>query len=113
MIKTAFALLIYCFTAICFASSCPTALPTTDPGFCSTFVAAGTCYCANSLPKKMCSDMGQIHKRMISMFGTIERACNFQRETPAKTCVDDWNCYLFGNRDSQGGLCSGTGKACV
>lgn len=101
------------FTSFSMTSSCPAALPTTAPDFCSSFVTAATCYCANNLPKKMCSNINQVYDRMIALFGTIERACKFQTETSTQTCIDDWHCYLKGGQDSQGGLCSGVGKACV
>lgn len=108
--------LIFCLFSLpsfAFQFVCPTALPTTHPGFCPTFVQAASCYCSKSLPKKMCEDMKLVYQRMIGMFGTIENACQFQRETPAQTCVDDWKCYLKGGKDSHGGLCSNTGKSCV
>lgn len=57
--------------------------------------------------------MNLIYQRMMGMFGSIENACKFQRETPPQTCIDDWSCYLKGGKDSHGGLCSGTGKSCV
>jgi hypothetical protein len=58
-------------------------------------------------------DIKLIYNRMIAIFGTIEKACNFQVETSVQTCIDDWQCYLKGGKDTQGGLCSSTGKACV
>lgn len=109
-------ILFFClFSLSCFASIsvCPSALPTTHSGFCASFVSAASCYCSNSLPKKMCEDMNLIYQRMMGMFGSIENACKFQRETPPQTCIDDWSCYLKGGKDSHGGLCSGTGKSCV
>ena len=107
------AIWFFSFTSVANALTCPAALPTTDPGFCNSFVAAGTCYCANSLPKRMCMDMNLIFQRMIAMFGSIENACKFQTETSVQTCLDDWQCYLKGGKDSHGGACSGTGKACA
>lgn len=111
--------MIILFVSLCSLSSfamtkaCPPALPTSNPGFCSSFVAAATCYCSNSLPERMCMDMSKIYKRMIDMFGTIDRACNFQRETTPQACIDDWSCYLKGGKDSKGEACSSTGSSCV
>ena len=92
---------------------CPSALPTNNPAFCASFLTAATCYCSKSLPSKMCADINLIYQRMIALFGTIEKACKFQTETSVQTCLDDWQCYLKGGTDSQNGLCSGTGRACV
>ncbi|HCA90020.1 MAG: hypothetical protein CMF38_05555 [Legionellaceae bacterium] len=113
MLKLFIIACLYGFSIISHAGSCPSALPVTHPGFCASFVQAGTCYCANSLPQRMCTDMKQIYKRMITVFGNIERACHFQKETPPEVCIEDWNCYLYGKHESGRGLCSGTGQPCI
>jgi hypothetical protein len=106
--------LSYFLSASCFAfAACPQALPTSDAGFCPTFQAAAQCHCSSKgLPKSMCQDMPKLYDRMISMFGTLERACAFQHDTDTQTCIDDWNCYRNGGKDSKDGLCSATGNPC-
>jgi len=56
--------------------------------------------------------MKVVYDRMINMFGSLKRACEYQRDTSVQNCMDDWNCYRFGGVNSLGGLCSSTGKAC-
>lgn len=100
-------------TSVLANGSCPSALPTNDAGFCPSFQAAASCYCtASGVPKGMCQDVKTIYKRMIAIFGTVQRACEYQKNTPVQVCVDDWNCYMNGGKDSAGQLCSGTGKSC-
>ena len=95
------------------AASCPQALPTNDAGFCPSFKSVAGCHCTSKgMPKGMCLDMNALYNRMISMFGTLERACQFQHDTSTQNCIDDWNCYRSGGKDSQGNICSGTGKSC-
>lgn len=104
-----------CFlTASVFAATtCPQASPTNSPGFCSTFKSSAECHCTSKgMPKGMCADMNLLYNRMISMFGTLERACQFQHDTSTQNCIDDWNCYRVGGNDSQGQACSATGHAC-
>lgn len=109
------------FFFICFFSvssfaatlSCAQAEDTNKPGFCSSFKSVAKCHCTDSgMPSSMCSDMKQIYKVMLDTFGTVERACALQPHTTKQICVDDWNCYRLGGKDSKGRLCSGTGKEC-
>lgn len=94
-------------------SNCPQSLPTSDIGFCPSFKSVAECHCVESgLPKSKCKNMRDIYLLMIARFGTIQKACEFQHDTPTQVCVDDWNCYRSGGRDSQGKLCSTTGNAC-
>lgn len=93
--------------------SCPQAVATTDPNFCPSFTAVAICHCTDSgLPPSVCTDVNEIYKRMIDLFGSIERACKYQHDTDTQTCIDDWKCYREGGQDSKGGQCSSTGKAC-
>jgi hypothetical protein len=95
------------------ATNCPQALPTDDLNFCSSFKEAATCHCTSmGLPAGLCQDMQNLNARMISMFGSLERACAFQKDTSKQTCIDDWNCYLNGGEDSNGSLCSSSGASC-
>lgn len=114
MIKKIIMTFVCFYTLSCFAVKiiCPQAVSTSSPVFCSSFKAVAECHCSNSLPKSMCTDMQQLYKRMIGMFGSIEKACQFQRDTSTQNCVDDWNCYRSGGKNSRGELCSGTGAAC-
>lgn len=99
------------FTLSTFA--CSNAQPTDTPGFCATFKTAATCYCSSSgLPPIMCQDMSMLYARLISVFGSLQKACEYQHNTSTQDCVDSWNCYLKGGLDSRGKQCSSTGKAC-
>lgn len=112
MMKTLLAALVYVFSASCFAI-CPNALPTNHPGFCPSFKTAAVCYCTSSgLPGGVCQDMNALYNRMIAVFGSLKRACDYQRYTTPQDCVDNWTCYLRGGVDSQGRACSSTKKAC-
>jgi hypothetical protein len=109
-------LFLSCFLSFsCYASNlgCAQAVPTNDPGFCTSFKSVAECHCtAAGLPSGMCKNMNSIYDRMISIFGSIKKACEYQHDTDTQTCIDDWNCYRTGGKDSQGRLCSSTGKAC-
>ena len=97
-----------------FASSCPTANPVGSSGFCPSFKVAAECHCISSgLPKGMCTNENLLYKRMIDTFGSLRRACEFQHDTSAQECIDDWNCYLSGGVTSNSEACSGTGASCV
>jgi len=102
----------YVSSSVAMIMACPQAAPTTSPNFCSSFKAVAECHCAASLPKSMCADMQQLYKRMMAMFGSVEKACKFQHNTSTQNCIDDWNCYRNGGQSSDGALCSGTGNAC-
>jgi len=110
-------LIVCCFSTNAFSiplgASCSPAVPTTDPNFCASFKASAACYCENwGLRRNMCQDMKTIQKRMRSIFGSIENACAYQKDTSPQICLDDWKCYFSGGYDSNGNLCSGTGKSC-
>lgn len=93
--------------------ACPRALPTDDVNFCASFKAAATCHCVGSgLPAGMCQDMNQLYYRMLSVFGTLQKACEYQTTTSVQDCINNWNCYLRGGVDSTGKLCSSTKQAC-
>lgn len=93
--------------------NCPEASSTNDASFCPTFQTAAQCRCsASGVPKAFCQDMNKLYDRMIAMFGSLQRACEYQKDTTTQTCIDDWNCYRNGGVDSQGRMCSGTGTAC-
>lgn len=95
------------------STACPPSSPTNTASFCSSFKASAECYCTSSgLPKGMCNNMNQLYSRMISMFGSLQRACEFQHNTSTQNCTDDWNCYRNGGNNSQNELCSSTGQAC-
>lgn len=93
--------------------ACPSALPTNDYGFCSSFKASATCYCtASGVPARMCEDVGAIYNRMLGFFGSVQKACEYQHYTKVQDCIDNWTCYLIGGVDSAGRSCSGTQYAC-
>jgi hypothetical protein len=106
---------IICFFAVgSFAAPvCPDALPTNNPGFCDSFKIAAKCHCKKSgLPTGMCNDTELLYRRLIAAWGSLENICASQKYTSKQECVDDWNCYRLGGRNSKGQLCSSTGHSC-
>jgi hypothetical protein len=114
MIKLTVALVLSVFsTSIYAVTACPQAADTDNPGFCPSFQSVAQCHCAESgLPKSMCQDMNSIYKRMIVIFGSVQRACEYQKDTSTQNCIDDWSCYRTGGVNSRGALCSSTGRSC-
>lgn len=115
MIKSILALVLTLFSTTIYAiNACPQAASTDSPSFCPSFQSVAQCHCSESgLPKSMCQDMGAIYQRMIIVFGSVQRACEYQHDTSTQNCMDDWSCYRSGGTDSQGRLCSSTGKSCA
>ena len=102
---------------VCFLSmssfACPPSLPTDDANFCSSFKSAAPCYCTTAgVPASMCQDMNTIYNRMMIVFGTLRRACEYQHYTSTQNCMDNWNCYRSGGVNSQGQACSATKMPC-
>jgi hypothetical protein len=100
-----------------YAKACGQALATTAPGFCASFKDIAKCQCEQRSPRKdICNDMNIVYNTMIGAFGNLDRACAYQvgkdGGTDKQTCIDDWNCYRSGGKDSHGGLCSSTGAHC-
>jgi len=93
--------------------ACPQASPTNAPNFCATFRVAAKCHCATGLPAAMCEKMTYLYQRLLVVFGTLEKACEYQHDTTKENCMDSWHCYLYGGKNINGNLCSGTGRACV
>lgn len=119
MKKIVMLLLVYFLSAVTFAKSideCPNAYPTSHQAFCSSFVESAKCNCLKlrkfPVPKSLCNDMKKIYKGMLFKYGTQSHACQNQTATSYQTCMDDWNCYHTGGRDSRNNLCSSTGRAC-
>ena len=108
-----------CFFVVLFTLSsvsiaCPRATPTNSPNFCPTFRIAAQCHCKESgLPAGMCKNLTLLYQRLISVFGGLDKACEFQHDTTKEDCMDSWNCYLHGGKNATGNLCSGTGRACL
>ncbi len=101
------------FPSFAAMTSCPPAEPVTSPNFCTSFKAAAACHCALSgLPESMCQDINEIYDRMLAIFNSVEQVCSYQQDTLQQICIDDWNCYRYGGRDSQGNLCSASGNPC-
>jgi hypothetical protein len=95
------------------ASNCPQALHANEAGFCQSFKQVAQCHCqASGLPARMCNNVSLVYQRMINTFGSIERACQFQRDTAYQTCMEDWRCYQVGGLTDEGQLCNATGEAC-
>lgn len=111
MIKQIFAFFIYFCSFSAF--SCINALPTDNVNFCPSFKTAAVCYCTSSgLPGGMCQDMNTLYNRMLSVFGSLQKACEYQKYTSTQDCMDNWNCYRLGGVDSRGRRCSSTGMKC-
>lgn len=107
-----FLAVIWCILSVS-AYSCNNAVPTDDPTFCESFKSVAICYCTSSgLPGIMCQDMNMLYRRMTSIFGSLDKACQYQKHTSKQDCLDNWNCYRTGGIDSRGRLCSGTKKSC-
>jgi hypothetical protein len=103
--------LMWCFSIS--ALACPNALPTDDVNFCASFKTAASCYCSDQgVPFGMCQDMHVLYNRMMVVFKTIDRACEFQHYTSKQNCIDNWRCYLAGGTDSTGRSCGATQLPC-
>lgn len=106
-------LLILLFCVFSYSFACSNALPTNDANFCSSFKSVATCYCTSSgLPSGMCQDVSALYGRMVIVFGSLQKACEYQKHTNTQNCLDNWNCYMYGGSDSQGNLCSSSGSSC-
>lgn len=117
MIRGFFAGLMFLLSFSVFANgnvvACGNAVPTNDVNFCSSFKTVATCYCTSSgLPSGMCQDMNMLYARMVSVYGSLDKACAAQPYTTKQDCLDNWNCYRLGGVDSRGRICSSTKKPC-
>jgi hypothetical protein len=111
MIGRIFAILMCFFSISTFA--CPNAVSTDNPLFCASFKTAAICYCtASGVPSGMCQDMKKLYARLISFFGSLQKACEYQKYTSTQDCIDNWNCYRLGGIDSRKRKCSSTELAC-
>ena len=105
MIRRTFAGLMCLFSVSTF--SCGNAVPTNDVNFCASFKKVATCYCTSSgLPAGMCQDMNMLYARMVSVYGSLDKACAAQPYTTKQDCLDNWNCYRLGGVDSRGNYSS-------
>jgi hypothetical protein len=112
MIRRIFAVLL-CFFSLSAFAACTNAVPTDNPAFCASFKTTAICYCtASGLPPMMCQDMNMLYARLVSVFGSLQKACEYQRYTSPQDCMDNWNCYRLGGVDSRGRICSSTRLAC-
>src|SRR3990167_929613 len=94
-------------------SNCSKGVTANNAEFCAVFKSVAQCHCTSSgLPLSMCKDMGKLYQRMLSIFRSQKNACEYQKDTTTKNCMDDWNCYRLGGRDSYGELCNSTGQHC-
>lgn len=93
--------------------NCLQSLATKKSGFCASFKATAECHCTSSgLPTVLCQDMNILYQRMEKIFGSQKEACEYQKDTTTQICMDDWNCYRLGGKDSHGNKCNATGKHC-
>ncbi len=101
------------FSVFSYGNPCGNAVPTNDLNFCASFKVVATCYCTSSgLPAGMCQDMNMLYARMVSVYGSLDKACAAQPYTTKQDCLDNWNCYRLGGVDSRGRICSSTRKSC-
>ena len=116
MVNKIIIFIIFFFSVPCFSQtmlSCPKAMPTDHPEFCASFKVAAQCHCVMSgLPSGMCSNMKLLYDRLIAIFGSLQKICEYQHDTSTQDCLNAWNCYLLGGKDSTTKLCSSTGNAC-
>lgn len=113
MIRRIVGIWFFLFSLSVFAGDCGQAVPTDDALFCTSFKMIAECHCTSKgLPRPACTNMKKIYERMTILYGSLQNACEAQHYTSTQTCIDDWNCYLHGGINSQGALCSGTGRAC-
>lgn len=103
------------FAVVSFSSwSCPQADAYDTPQFCSLFESIAKCHCqATGLPARLCSNVPQIYARMLATFGSIEKACRYQKDTSYQSCLEAWQCYQKGGQLPDGRICNGTGLPCV
>jgi len=103
----------FVYTAVNTFSNCPHAVPSNHPNFCNSFANVAKCHCTEAgLPGGMCSDVNAIYNRMIAIFGNQRKACQYQKDTSVQECMDDWNCYRLGGKNSLAQLCSNSGRSC-
>lgn len=94
--------------------SCQQADAYDTPEFCANFESIAKCHCqATGLPARLCANVPMIYSRMLSTFGSIEKACRYQKDTSYQSCLDAWQCYQKGGRLADGRICNGTGLPCV
>jgi len=106
-------LFVFLFFISSLGFACPQATATNAPNFCATFRVAAKCHCTTGLPAMMCVKIQTLYQRLLVVFGTLEKACEYQHDTTKEDCMDSWNCYLYGGNNVGGNLCSGTGRACL
>jgi hypothetical protein len=113
MIKKFFLSNAYLLSFLSFIpSSFCLALPPDNPAFCASFQAEAKRHCVSSgLLPFMCNNMNFIYDSMIARFQSQQKACEYQKETSTKDCMDGWDCYRLGH-DGQGKLCNSAGKPC-
>ena len=59
--------------------------------------------------------MQKIYNMMIAVYGSLQNACEKNAAKyggTAQTCLDQWNCYWNGGKDSVGNSCDGDGVRC-
>jgi hypothetical protein len=94
------------------SSSFGLGLPTDNPAFCASFQSEAKQHCMSSgLPSSLCNNMNFIYDSMVARFKSQQKACEYQKETSTKDCMDAWDCYRLGH-DGQGRLCNSAGKPC-
>lgn len=113
MIKQGIWIVVLFASSFIYAANCPQAVSANDAKFCSSFQKVAQCHCqASGLPAKMCQNVSMVYKRMVNTFGSLERACQYQKDTRYETCIEDWRCYQQGGLTNDGQLCNGSGLAC-
>lgn len=96
----------------------PVVTSDTKNDFCTTFSeSVASCWPPVGSHKNFTpAQMKFNYNLMVRFYGSLKAACNKSAPSNGSTpqqCIDQWNCYINGGIDSQGGQCSGTKKSCV
>lgn len=115
MIKILIIFFVGFICLVCFAAHphCGRALPTDNADFCDSFKMVAECHCNSAgYPNGLCTNMSNLYHLMILAYWSQKSACKHQTDTSVRECMDAWNCYRLGGKDSRGRLCGLSGKAC-
>lgn len=127
--KKILAIFLYTLSFSCFAANpvileeCGKVTDRTASTFCGEFKDIAHCHCradsGNRLPDDKCYQTKTfVYPNMLATFGSQDAACRWQAEHGSEKrakyqeCMDDWNCYMKGGKDSNGGVCGSTGRSC-
>ncbi len=117
----AFVLVFFSVTTFAGPSIFPVSSGLQDAQNCSVATDAVSTFCVDfKNAVQGCCPLGklpmqQIYHLMIATYGTLQTACAKNAAKyggTAQACIDQWNCYWNGGKDSQGNLCDADGNKC-